>query len=97
MKNHSSQIPVPFNVYHDFESILKSVESNEDFYTEKYWEHISCSFSYKLVCVDNKFIKPSVVYRTENGAYKFIKAILDEYEYCKKVMKKNFNKNLIMT
>ena len=28
--------------------------------------------------------------------YKFIKAILEEYEYCKKIMKKPFNKNLIM-
>ena len=36
-------------------------------------------------------------YRGENAAYKFIEAILEEYEYCKKVMKKHFNKNLIMT
>ena len=34
--------------------------------------------------------------RAENAAYKFIKAILKEYECCKKVMKKHFNKNLIM-
>ena len=31
------------------------------------------------------------------AAYEFIKAILEEYEYCKKIMKKNFNKNFIMT
>ena len=41
--------------------------------------------------------KPIVLYRGENLAYKFIKAILEEYECCKKVMKKHFNKNLIMT
>ena len=29
--------------------------------------------------------------------YKFIKAILKEYEYCKKVIKKHFNKNLILS
>ena len=28
--------------------------------------------------------------------YKFVKAILKEYEYCRKIMKKHFNKNLIM-
>ena len=33
----------------------------------------------------------------ENAAYKFIEDILEEYEYCKKVMKKYFNKNLILT
>ena len=27
----------------------------------------------------------------------FIKAILEEYKYCKKVMNKKFNKNLIMS
>ena len=33
----------------------------------------------------------------ENAVYEFIKAILEEYKYCKKIMKKHFNKNLIMT
>ena len=33
----------------------------------------------------------------ENAAYKFIKPILEEHEHCKKIMKKHFNKNLIMT
>ena len=41
-------------------------------------------------------MKPIVVFRGENAAYEFIEAILKELEYCKKVMKKNFNKNLIM-
>ena len=52
---------------------------------------------YKLVCVNDKFNKPSSVFRGENAAYEFSKAILKEYRYCKKVMKKHFNKNLIMT
>ena len=77
--------------------ILKSVKSNEGFYTERYQEHISCSFSHKLVCVDNKFSKQIVVSRGKNADYKFIEAILKEYEYCIKIMKKPFNNNLIMT
>ena len=36
-------------------------------------------------------------FRGENTAYEFIEAILKEFEYCKKVMKKHFNKNLIMS
>ena len=59
-------------------------------------KHIPCSFAYKVVCIDDKFSKPIVVFRGKNAAYKFIKAILKEYEYCKKVMEKHFNKNLIM-
>ena len=33
----------------------------------------------------------------ENAACELIKAILKEYEHCKKVMKKHFNKNLIIS
>ena len=60
-------------------------------------DHVPCSFAYKVVCINYRFSKPIVVFRSENAAYKFIKAILKEYEYCKKVMKKYFNKNLIMS
>ena len=52
---------------------------------------------YKLVCVDDKFTKPIVVFRGENAAYEFIEAVLKEFEHCKKVMKKHFNKTLIMS
>ena len=38
-----------------------------------------------------------VVFRGKNAAYEFIKAILKEYQYCKKVMKKHFNKHLFMS
>ena len=38
-----------------------------------------------------------VVFRGEIAAYEFIKAILKEHQYCKKVMEKHFNKNLIMS
>ena len=58
---------------------------------------VPCSFAYKLVCVDDKFSKLIVLFRGKNAAFKFIKVILKEYDYLKKVMKKHFNKNLIMT
>ena len=96
-KNYLKQIPVPFKIYADFACNLKSVESYEGSYSKKYQDHIPCSFAYKLVCVDDEFTKPIVVFRGENAAYEFIEAILKEYEYCKKVMKKHFNKNLIMS
>ena len=91
-KNYFKQIPVPFKIYADFECNLKSVKSYEGFYLKKYQDHISCSFAYKLVCVDDEFTKPIVVFKGENAAYEFIKAILKEYQYCKKVMKKKLTK-----
>ena len=40
-----------------------SDRKNNTLYTEKYQKHIPCSFAYKVVCVDDKFSKPVVVYR----------------------------------
>ena len=77
--------------------ILKKVKCNEGSYTEKYQDHIPCSFDYKIVCIDDKFTKTTIIYIGENAVYEFIKAILDEYKYCKKIMDEYFNKNLIMT
>ena len=51
----------------------------------------------KLFVLMIGFSKPIAVFRDENAAYEFVKAILKEYEYCKKIMKKHFNKNLIMS
>ena len=96
-ENYFKQIPVPFKFYADFGYNLDSAESYEGSCLKKYEDDIPCSFAYKLLCVDDQFSKPIVAYRGENAAYRFIETILKEYEYCKKVMKKYFNKNLIMT
>ena len=97
LENYFTQIPVPFKIYADFECNLRDLESYEGYYTKKYQDHIPCSFAYKIVCVDDRFTKPIVVYRGKNAAYKFINLILKEYKYCKKVMNKHFNNNLIMS
>ena len=96
-KNYSKQLPVPFKIFADFECILCPTLSNKvsdenGSYTEKYQDHIPCSFAYKVVYVDNKFSKDVVMCRGKNAAYKFIEAILKEYDYCKKIIKKHFNK-----
>ena len=50
-------------------------------------DHIPCSFTYKVVCVDDNFSKPIVLYRGENAIYKSIEAIHKECNYCKKLWK----------
>ena len=56
---------------------------------KKYHDHVPCSYVYKVVCIDDRFSKPIVVYRGVNAAYEFIKSILKEHKYCKKIMKVN--------
>ena len=48
--NYFKQILVPFKIYAHFECNLKSVKCNEVSYTEKYQDHIPCSFACKVVC-----------------------------------------------
>ena len=60
-------------------------------------DHIPCSFAYKVVCVDNIFSKKVVLYRRKNAVYRLFKAILEEYDYCNRMIKRHFNKNLIMS
>ena len=50
-------------------------KNNNTSYTEKYRNHIPCSFACKVVCLDNNFRKP-VVFK-----------ISEEYNYCKQNIK----------
>ena len=65
-KNYFKQVAVAFKIYAEFESLLKGVRSsdkNNASYTEKYQSHIPLSFVYKVVCIDDKYSKPVVLYR----------------------------------
>ena len=99
-KNHFKQLAVSFKLFADFECHVKGVKSNDKnnaSYAEKYQDHILCSFAYKVVCIDDRFSKPVVLYRGKNAVYRFVKAILEEYYYFKNMIKKFFSKNLVMS
>ena len=91
---------VLFKIYADFECNVKrgrSSDRGDNSYTETDQDHIPCSFAYKIICVDDKFSKPVVLYKGKNAIYRFVEVVLKEYDYCKKVMNKHFNKNLVMS
>ena len=86
LKNVRRKIKSPFIIYADFESILVS-EDNEkqnpnESYTNKYQEHISCSYGYRLVCVDDKFSKPFKSYLDKDAVYIFNSSMIQECKYC---------------
>ena len=97
MGNFFKQISVPFKIYADLQCNLRDVECCKGSYAKKNQDHIAFSFAYQVVWVDDRFTKRIVVYSGENPAYQFIKAIIKEHKYCRKVMNKHFNKNLIMS
>ena len=107
--NFHKQLPVPFVIYADFEAITKKVqgcEQSEEMkkdkdrrsYTEAYQTHEDCGYGYKVICCyDDKYSKHTRIYRGENAVYKFMEKMLEEVEYCKAVIKKHFNKPLVLT
>ena len=65
-------------------------------YTNKYQKYIVCSYGYKLVCPDDTFSKLFKKYLGEDAVYNFINSVIEESEYCSKMMKKHFSKELLM-
>ena len=84
-KNYFKEIAVPFKIYADTEfNLEKNHINNRDkntSFTEKYQNHVPCSFAYKLVSINDKFSKPVVLDRRKNAIYKLIEAIREEYVY----------------
>ena len=67
-------------------------------YREAYQTHEDCGFGYKVICCyDDKYSKYTRIYRGGNAVYKFMEKMIEEVEYCKTVIKKHFNKPLVMT
>ena len=100
--NFHKQQPVPFVIYADFEAITEKISgcqpNNNKSFTEAYQKHTDCGYGYKILCCyDDKYSKPVTIYRGEKAVYKFMEAMLEEVKYCKKIMKKEFNKPLRMT
>ena len=100
--NFHKQQPVPFVIYADFEAITEKISgcqpNNDKSFTEAYQKHTDCGFGYKVVCCyDDKYSQPLKIYRGEKAVYTFMEYLLDEVKYCKKIIKKEFNKPLRMT
>ena len=100
--NFHKQQQVPFVIYADFEAITEKISNcqpdDNQSYTNAYQKHTDCGYGYKLVCCyDDKYSKPLTIHRGEKAVYGFLEDMLKEVKYCKKVMKKEFNKPLKMT
>ena len=90
-KNHNRQIPILFQIYADTECFLKRVSSYEGEHTRKYQEPIPNFIGAKLVCIDDRFTLPSIIFKGN----KFITWVLDKQKWTKEIIKQYFNKRLI--
>ena len=90
-KNHFKKLPVSFKIYADFESVVVVIEI--------IIPHILKTIKNTVFAVlpIKSFIKPVVLYRGINAINRRIEAIHKECDFCKKVIKKDFNKNFVMS
>ena len=87
-------------VYGVFESILVPEDNGKQNPKEtnmnKYQKHIACSYGYRLVCVDDNFCNTFKTYLGADAFHNFIHSMLKEGKYCSDVMRKYFNKELVV-
>ena len=61
-------------------------------YTKLYQKHIPNSIGAKLVCIDNRFTLPTVIFEGKNCINNFIKWIFTQQERINQIINNHFNK-----
>ena len=101
-KTYMRKTKLPFMIYADFEKnfVLENNGKNSyESYTNKYHKcqnHVGCSFVYKLLFAGDQFSKPSESYLGQETVHKFRTNLFGKSNYCSRVMKGHFNKDLVM-
>ena len=90
--DYHHQLKSPFVIYADFESILNKVSSCEPdtdkSHTTPTEVHTPCGFCYRVVCTNERYSKPAVVYRGGDVAEKFLKALRREEYNIMQILRK---------
>ena len=85
----------------DFESTVvpddNGKQNQNESYTNKYQKRVACSYGYNLRRVYDKLSKPFKQCLRKDAVYNFISNMIKESKYCSEMMKKYFNKELVMT
>ena len=76
-KNHQNQMPVPYVIYADFESIIKPKTEQKGDKSEITSEHEACGFGYQVVRYDN-VAYPPLIYRGEDAVEVFLQILNQE-------------------
>ena len=84
-KNYRSSERVPFMIYADTESLIKSLQtcepSPQSSYTKKSQKHEPISFSYYIRCFDDNVFKPRLrSYTGEDAMQKFVEWLEEDIE-----------------
>ena len=88
---YNKQMLILFKIYADTESFFKRTKIKEAEHTIKYQEHQPNSIEAKLVCIDDRFTLPTVIFKGKDCINKIITWILDKQKWTKQVTIKYFD------
>ena len=77
-KNYGKRIPMTFKIYADTGCFLKRTKIKEVEHTIKYQEHQPNSIGAKLICIDDRFNLPSIIFKGKDCINKFITWVPDK-------------------
>ncbi len=89
-KTTKKEMKVPFTIYADFETLntkLEYASTDPELSSTTATSKLEvCGFAYKVVCVDPRHTKPTVVYRGEDASLKLIENLLREQEEIEEIL-----------
>ena len=91
--NFHNQLKVPFTIYCDMETVNRKIDTcmpdptKSSSTHETYFE--PCGYAYKVVCCNENYSKPPVVYRGENAVEHLLENLLGEEEHIKDILTNN--------
>ncbi|XP_053380071.1 uncharacterized protein LOC128548718, partial [Mercenaria mercenaria] len=89
-KDFEKELKVSFTIYADFETLNRRVSTCLPEPTHSSTTSTTklevCGFAYKVVCADNRYTKPTVVYRGSDASQKFITSLLREQKEIENIL-----------
>ena len=90
-KEFDKQLKVPFVIYADFETLntkLQTCIPNPSMSSTTQTTLLEpCSFAYKVVCINEKYTKPTVIFRGPDASQKLIESLVEEQHEIEEILK----------
>ena len=81
-------------MYADTECFSKKTKIKEGEHTIKYQEHQPNSIGAKLVCIDDRFTAPSIIFKGKDCINEFNTWVLDKQKWTQQITNQYFHKEL---
>ena len=95
--NYEKQLLIPFKIYADTECSLKNINYQVKEHTKLYQWHVPNSIAAKLVCINDRFTKPTKLFTGKKCIKEFLEWVFETDDRCLKNNSKYFKKKLNMT